>query len=156
MDKRILGTGLEVSPIGLGCMGMSSSFPPFPDRQEMVGLIRSGADRGLTFFDTAQIYGPFTNEDLVGEALEPLRDQVVIATKFGFELSTGQARGLDSRPDTIRRSVEESLRRLRTDHIDLLYQHRVDPVVPIEDVAAPSRSSSSRARSATSGSPRLE
>jgi aryl-alcohol dehydrogenase-like predicted oxidoreductase len=135
MDKRMLGTGLEVSAIGLGCMGMSSSFPPLPDRQEMVGLIRTALERGLTFFDTAQIYGPFTNEDLVGEALEPIRDQVVIATKFGFELSTGQPRGLDSRPDTIRRSVEESLRRLRTDHIDLLYQHRVDPDVPIEDVA---------------------
>jgi aryl-alcohol dehydrogenase-like predicted oxidoreductase len=135
MDKRMLGTGLEVSAIGLGCMGMSSSFPPLPDRQEMVGLNRAAVERGLTFFDTAQIYGPFTNEDLVGEALEPIRDQVVIATKFGFELSTGQPRGLDSRPDTIRRSVEESLRRLRTDHIDLLYQHRVDPDVPIEDVA---------------------
>jgi aryl-alcohol dehydrogenase-like predicted oxidoreductase len=135
MDKRMLGTGLEVSAIGLGCMGMSSSFPPLPDRQEMVGLIRAAVERGLTFFDTAQIYGPFTNEDLVGEALEPIRDQVVIATKFGFELSAGQPRGLDSQPDTIRRSVEESLRRLRTDHIDLLYQHRVDPDVPIEDVA---------------------
>jgi aryl-alcohol dehydrogenase-like predicted oxidoreductase len=135
MDKRMLGTGLEVSAIGLGCMGMSSSFPPLPDRQEMVGLIRTALERGLTFFDTAQIYGPFTNEDLVGEALEPIRDQVVIATKFGFELSAGQPRGLDSQPDTIRRSVEESLRRLRTDHIDLLYQHRVDPDVPIEDVA---------------------
>jgi aryl-alcohol dehydrogenase-like predicted oxidoreductase len=135
MDKRMLGTGLEVSAIGLGCMGMSSSFPPLPDRQEMVGLIRTAVERGLSFFDTAQIYGPFTNEDLVGEALEPIRGQVVIATKFGFELSTGQPRGLDSRPDTIRRSVEESLRRLRTDHIDLLYQHRVDPDVPIEDVA---------------------
>jgi len=135
MDKRILGTGLEVSAIGLGCMGMSSSFPPFPDRQEMVGLIRTAVERGLTFFDTAQIYGPFTNEDLAGEALEPIRDQAVIATKFGFELSTGQPRGLDSRPDTIRRSVDESLQRLRTDHIDLLYQHRVDPDVAIEDVA---------------------
>jgi aryl-alcohol dehydrogenase-like predicted oxidoreductase len=120
MDKRILGTGLEVSAIGLGCMGMSSSFPPLPDRQEMVGLIRTAVERGLTFFDTAQIYGPFTNEDLVGEALDPIRDQVVITTKFGFELSTGEPRGLDSRPDTIRRSVEASLRRLRTDHIDLL------------------------------------
>jgi aryl-alcohol dehydrogenase-like predicted oxidoreductase len=104
MDKRVLGTGLEVSAIGLGCMGMSSSFPPLPDRQEMVGLIRTAVERGPTFFDTAQIYGPFTNEDLVGEALQPIRDQVVIATKFGFELSTGQPRGLDSRPDTIRSS----------------------------------------------------
>ena len=135
MDKRTLGSGLEVSATGLGCMGMSSSFPPFPDRQDMIGLIRAAVERGLTFFDTAQIYGPFTNEELVGEALEPVRDQVVIATKFGFELSTGQARGLDSRPDTIRRTVEESLRLLRTDSIDLLYQHRVDPNVAIEDVA---------------------
>jgi aryl-alcohol dehydrogenase-like predicted oxidoreductase len=135
MDKRTLGSDLEVSAMGLGCMGMSSSFPPFPDRQDMIGLIRAAVGRGLMFFDTAQVYGPFTNEELVGEALEPVRDQVVIATKFGFELSTGQARGLDSRPDTIRRSVEESLRRLRTDSIDLLYQHRVDPNVAIEDVA---------------------
>jgi aryl-alcohol dehydrogenase-like predicted oxidoreductase len=135
MEKRTLGTGLEVSAIGLGCMGMSSSFPPLPDRQEMLGLIRTAVERGLTFFDTAQMYGPFTNEELVGEALEPLRDQVVIATKFGFELSTGQARGLDSRPDTIRRTVDESLQRLRTDRIDLLYQHRVDPNVAIEEVA---------------------
>jgi len=135
MDKRILGTDLEVSATGLGCMGMSSSFPPFPERQEMVRLIRTGVERGLTFFDTAQVYGPFSNEELVGEALEPIRDQVVIATKFGFELSTGQPRGLDSRPETIRRTVEESLQRLRTDRLDLLYQHRVDPDVPIEDVA---------------------
>jgi aryl-alcohol dehydrogenase-like predicted oxidoreductase len=135
MDKRILGTDLEVSAIGLGCMGMSSSFPPLPDRHEMVQLIRTAVERGLTFYDTAQIYGPFTNEELVGEALEPVREQVVIATKFGFELSTGQPRGLDSRPDTIRRNVEESLQRLRTDRIDLLYQHRVDPNIPIEDVA---------------------
>ena len=135
MDKRILGTGLEVSAIGLGCMGMSASFPPFPERQEMVRLIRTAVERGLTFLDTAQVYGPFTNEELVGEALEPVRDQVVIATKFGFELSTGQPRGLDSRPDTIRRTVAESLQRLRTDRIDLLYQHRVDPNVPVEDVA---------------------
>ena len=135
MNTRILASELEVSATGLGCMGMSSSFPPFPDRNEMVRLIRTAAERGLTFFDTAQIYGPFTNEELVGEALEPIRDQVVIATKFGFELSTGQPHGLDSRPDTIRGTVEESLRRLRTDHIDLLYQHRVDPNVSIEDVA---------------------
>jgi aryl-alcohol dehydrogenase-like predicted oxidoreductase len=135
MDKRILGTDLEVSAIGLGCMGMSSSFPPFPERNEMVRLIRTAVERGLTLFDTAQIYGPYTNEELVGEALEPVRDQVVIATKFGFELSTGQPRGLDSRPDTIRKTVEESLQRLRTDRIDLLFQHRVDPDIPIEDVA---------------------
>jgi aryl-alcohol dehydrogenase-like predicted oxidoreductase len=135
MQKRTLGQNLEVSALGLGCMGMSFSFPPFPDRQEMVALIRTAVERGVTFFDTAQVYGPFTNEELVGEALEPVRDQVAIATKFGFELSTGQSRGADSRPETIKRSVDESLRRLRTDRIDLLYQHRVDPNVPMEDVA---------------------
>ncbi len=135
MDKRTLGQSLEVSATGLGCMGMSQSFPPFPPREEMVSLIRTAVDRGVTFFDTAQVYGPFTNEALVGEALEPVRDQVVIATKFGFELSTGESTGVDSRPETIRRSVDESLGRLRTDRIDLLYQHRVDPNVPIEDVA---------------------
>jgi len=135
MDTRTLGLNLEVSALGLGCMGMSSSFPPFPEPREMVNLLRTAVDRGVTFFDTAQVYGPFTNEELVGEALEPVRDQVVIATKFGFELSTGESRGVDSRPETIRRSVEESLRRLRSDRIDLLYQHRVDPNVPIEDVA---------------------
>jgi len=135
MDTRTLGLNLEVSALGLGCMGMSSSFPPFPEPREMVALLRTAVDRGVTFFDTAQVYGPFTNEGLVGEALEPVRDQVVIATKFGFELSTGESRGVDSRPETIRRSVEESLRRLRSDRIDLLYQHRVDPNVPIEDVA---------------------
>jgi len=134
MHKRTVGNTLEVSTIGLGCMGMSSSFPPFPDKQEMVALIRTAVERGLTFFDTAQVYGPFTNEELVGEALEPVRDQVVIATKFGFDLESGQG-GLDSRPETIKRSVEGSLERLRTDTIDLLYQHRVDPNVPIEDVA---------------------
>ena len=134
MNKRTLGQNLEVSALGLGCMGMSSSFPPFPDKQAMVALIRTAVERGLTFFDTAQVYGPFTNEELVGEALEPVRDQVVIATKFGFDLESGQG-GLDSRPETIKRSVEGSLERLRTDTIDLLYQHRVDPNVPIEDVA---------------------
>jgi aryl-alcohol dehydrogenase-like predicted oxidoreductase len=135
MHKRTLGTSLEVSAIGLGCMGMSSSFPPFPNKQEMISLIRAAVERGVAFFDTAQVYGPFTNEELLGEAVEPLRDQVVIATKFGFDLETGQSRGLDSRPETIKRSVEGSLRRLRADTIDLLYQHRVDPNVPIEDVA---------------------
>ena len=135
MDTRTLGLNLEVSALGLGCMGMSSSFPPFPEPREMVALLRTAVDRDVTFFDTAQVYGPFTDEELVGEALEPVRDQVVIATKFGFELSTGESRGVDSRPETIRRSVEESLRRLRSDRIDLLYQHRVDPNVPIEDVA---------------------
>jgi aryl-alcohol dehydrogenase-like predicted oxidoreductase len=115
---------------------MSQSFPPIPDRGDSIALIRAAVERGVTFFDTAQVYGPFHNEELVGEALEPVRDEVVIATKFGFELSTGRSRGTDSRPETIRSSVNDSLRRLRTDRIDLLYQHRVDPDVPIEDVAA--------------------
>jgi aryl-alcohol dehydrogenase-like predicted oxidoreductase len=135
MEKRTLGQGLEVSAIGLGCMGMSQSFPPIPERSDSIALIRAAVERGVTFFDTAQVYGPFDNEEIVGEALEPLRDQVVIATKFGFELSTGTSTGVDSSPETIRSSVEDSLRRLRTDRIDLLYQHRVDPNVPIEDVA---------------------
>jgi aryl-alcohol dehydrogenase-like predicted oxidoreductase len=136
MQKRTLGrSNLEVSALGLGCMGMSQSYLPIPDKREMVSLIRTAVERGITFFDTAQVYGPFTNEELVGEALEPVRDQVVIATKFGFNLESGAAGGLDSRPETVKRSVEGSLQRLRTDRIDLLYQHRVDPVVPIEDVA---------------------
>jgi len=133
MQKRMLGT-LEVSALGLGCMGMSSSYGPPGDTQEMIALIRGAVERGVTFFDTAQVYGPFTNETLVGEALEPVRDQVVIATKFGFDLESGRG-GLDSSPDTIRRSVDASLKRLRTETIDLLYQHRVDPNVPIEEVA---------------------
>ena len=136
MQKRTLGgSQLEVSAVGLGCMGMSQSYPPFPDREEMIGLLRTAVERGVTFFDTAQVYGPFTNEELVGEALEPVRDRVVIATKFGFDLEDGGSHGTDSRPETIKRSVDSSLRRLRTDTIDLLYQHRVDPNVPIEDVA---------------------
>ncbi len=136
MQKRTIGgRQLEVSAVGLGCMGMSQSYPPFPDQGEMIGLIRDAVERGVTFFDTAQVYGPFTNEELVGEALEPVRDQVVLATKFGFDLEDGGSRGIDSRPETIERSVDASLRRLRTDTIDLLYQHRVDPNVPIEDVA---------------------
>jgi aryl-alcohol dehydrogenase-like predicted oxidoreductase len=136
MQKRTLGDSrLDVSAVGLGCMGMSQSYPPFPGREEMIGLIRAAVERGVTFFDTAQVYGPFTNEELVGEALEPVRDQVVIATKFGFDLEDGRSHGTDSRPETIRRSVDASLRRLRTETIDLLYQHRVDPNVPIEDVA---------------------
>ena len=134
MQQRILGNALEVSAIGLGCMGLSQSYPPIPDRKDGIDLIRAAVDRGVTFFDTAQVYGPFTNEDLVGEALEPVRDRVVIATKFGFDLESGRG-GLDSRPETIRSSVEASLKRLRTDRIDLLYQHRVDPNVPIEEVA---------------------
>ncbi|MGO9977422.1 MAG: aldo/keto reductase [Solirubrobacteraceae bacterium] len=136
MLKRTLGNSLEVSALGLGCMGMSFAFGPPPDRREMISLIRSAVDRGVTFFDTAQVYGPFTNEEIVGEALETLRDRVVIATKFGFDLEGAIGAGaLDSRPETIRRTVEGSLERLRTDTIDLLYQHRVDPKVPIEDVA---------------------
>ena len=134
MQKRKLGT-LEVSALGLGCMGMSQSYLPIPDRTEMIGLTRAAVERGVTFFDTAQVYGPFANEELVGEALEPVRDQVVIATKFGFDFAGGDRGGLDSRPETIKSSVDESLKRLRTDTIDLLYQHRVDPQVPIEDVA---------------------
>jgi aryl-alcohol dehydrogenase-like predicted oxidoreductase len=127
---------LEVSAIGLGCMGLSQSFPPFPPKQDGIALIRAAVECGITFFDTAQVYGPFGNEELVGDALEPVRDQVVIATKFGFDLlGAGRESGLDSRPATIRSGVEDSLKRLRTDRIDLLYQHRVDPDVPIEEVA---------------------
>jgi aryl-alcohol dehydrogenase-like predicted oxidoreductase len=135
MKKRTLGQNLEVSALGLGCMGMSQSFPPIPDRNDSIALICAAVERGVSFFDTAQVYGPFDNEEIVGQALEPVRGQVVIATKFGFELSTGESRGTDSRPETIRSSVDDSLRRLRTDYIDLLYQHRVDPNVPVEDVA---------------------
>jgi len=135
MDKRTLGDQLQVSAIGLGCMGMSQSYLPIPDRQEMIGLTRAAVERGVTFFDTAQVYGPFANEELVGEALEPVRDEVVIATKFGFDFEAQDRGGLDSRPETIKRSVDASLQRLRTDRIDLLYQHRVDPSVPIEEVA---------------------
>ncbi len=138
MEKRILGSGgLEVSALGFGCMGMSQSFGPNPgDRGQMIGLLRTAVDLGVTFFDTAEVYGPYVNEELVGEALAPVRDQVVIATKFGFAFDAdGRQAGLNSRPDHIRQVVEESLRRLRTDRIDLLYQHRVDPQVPIEDVA---------------------
>jgi aryl-alcohol dehydrogenase-like predicted oxidoreductase len=138
MEKRILGSGgLEVSALGFGCMGMSQSFGPNPgDRGQMIGLLRTAVDLGVTFFDTAEVYGPYVNEELVGEALAPVRDQVVIATKFGFAFDAdGRQTGLDSRPDHIRQVADESLRRLRTDRIDLLYQHRVDPQVPIEDVA---------------------
>jgi len=136
MKKRKLGnSGLEVSAIGLGCMGMSQSYPPFPEKGEAISLLRSAVELGVTFFDTAEVYGPYTNEELVGEALEPYRDKVVIATKFGYHIQNGKSAGLDSRPETIRKAVEGSLKRLRTDHIDLLYQHRVDPNVPIEEVA---------------------
>jgi len=136
MKKRKLGnSGLEVSAIGFGCMGMSHSYPPFPEKGEAISLLRSAVELGVTFFDTAEVYGPYTNEELVGEALEPYRDKVVIATKFGYHIQNGKSAGLDSRPETIREAVEGSLKRLRTDHIDLLYQHRVDPNVPIEEVA---------------------
>jgi aryl-alcohol dehydrogenase-like predicted oxidoreductase len=135
LQKRTLGTNLEVSALGLGCMGMSFGLGAAADKQEMISLIRTAVDLGVTLFDTAQVYGPYTNEELVGEALEPVREQVAIATKFGFALETETDSGLDSRPETIKRGVEGSLKRLRTDRIDLLYQHRVDPAVPIEDVA---------------------
>ena len=139
MEKRKLGNGnLEVSAIGLGCMGMTFSYLPPPDRNEMIALLRSAVDLGITFFDTAEIYGPFNNEELVGEALAPVRGQVVIATKFGFKPGNeAKARwsGLDSRPEHIKEVAEGSLKRLRIDAIDLFYQHRVDPEVPIEDVA---------------------
>ncbi|MRR36584.1 aldo/keto reductase, partial [bacterium] len=138
MQKRNLGkSGLEVSALGLGCMGMSFGYGPPKDKQEMIELLRSAVERGVTFFDTAEVYGPFTNEELVGEALSPFRGRVVIATKFGFKLdpATGKQVGLDSRPEHIREGAEASLRRLRVDAIDLFYQHRVDPEVPIEDVA---------------------
>src|SRR3989442_6995905 len=137
LQKRKLGKrGLEVTALGLGCMGMSFSYPPFPDKQEMISLIRTAVDRGVSFFDTAEVYGPFTNEELVGEALAPVRNQVVIATKFGFRFAPdGKQLGQDSRPDHIKQAVEGSLKRLKTAVIDLLYQHRVDVNVPIEDVA---------------------
>jgi aryl-alcohol dehydrogenase-like predicted oxidoreductase len=135
MQKRKLGK-LEVSALGLGCMGMSYGYGPAPEKQEMISLLRAAVDRGVTFFDTAEVYGPFKNEELVGEALAPLRDQVVIATKFGFKLGpNGEQVGVDSRPEHIREVAEASLKRLRTDWIDLFYQHRVDTDVPIEDVA---------------------
>src|SRR3954470_9946134 len=140
MQKRKLGKAqLEVSAIGLGCMGMSFSYGPPKDKKEMTDLLHAAVDRGVTFFDTAEVYGPFTNEELVGEALQPFRGKVVIATKFGFDLTGPDKRpgaaGLNSKPDNIRRAVEGSLTRLRVESIDLLYQHRVDPEVPIEDVA---------------------
>src|SRR5712675_2358343 len=138
MQKRKLGkSGLEVSAIGLGCMGMSFGYGPPKDKQEMIALLRSAVGCGVTFFDTAEVYGPFTNEELVGEGLAPFREQVVIATKFGFKLDpkSGRSMGVDSRPEHIKEVAEASLKRLRTDVIDLFYQHRVDPEVPIEDVA---------------------
>jgi len=136
MQKRKLGkSNLEVSAIGLGCMGMSFGYGPAMDKQEGISLIRAAVERGVTFFDTAEVYGPFTNEELVGEALAPVRDKVVIATKFGFKIENEKQAGLDSRPSHIKEVAEASLKRLKTDVIDLFYQHRVDPEVPIEDVA---------------------
>src|SRR5438876_1101424 len=138
MQKRTLGTSVllfEVSALGLGCMGMSTNYGQPEDRQAMIALIRAAVERGVTFFDTAETYGPFTNEELVGEALAPVRDQVVIATKFGFEFDGGKQAGLDSRPAHISEVADAALKRLNTDRIDLFYQHRVDPNVPIEDVA---------------------
>jgi aryl-alcohol dehydrogenase-like predicted oxidoreductase len=138
MKKRKLGNDLEVSALGLGCMGMTFAYGAPPDKQEMISLLRAAVERGVTFFDTAEVYGPFTNEELLGEALGPVRDEIVIATKFGFKLDpTGEKSwiGLDSRPEHINKVADASLRRLKTDRIDLFYQHRVDPNVPIEDVA---------------------
>ena len=157
MNERTLGDDLDVSAIGLGCMGMSHGYGPPVDKQAMVALIRSAVDRGVTFFDTAEVYGPFTNEELVGEALEPVRDRVVIATKFGFDLDGAIGPGaLDSRPETIRaRSSRRSLKRLRTDTIDLLYQHRVDPNVADRGRRRHGQGADrARARSGTSASPK--
>ena len=136
MQKRKLGkSNLEVSAIGLGCMGLSFGYGPAVDKQQGISLIRAAVERGITFFDTAEVYGPFANEELVGEALAPFRDQVVIATKFGFNIVEGKQSGLNSRPEHIKQVAEASLKRLKTDRIDLFYQHRVDPDVPMEDVA---------------------
>lgn len=136
MRKRILGSsGLEVSAIGLGCMGMSFGYGPAADKTEMIKVIRSAVEQGVTFFDTAEVYGPYTNEELVGEALEPFKGQVVIATKFGWQIENGKHIGLNSKPEQIKKVAEESLKRLRVDVLDLFYQHRVDPNIPIEDVA---------------------
>jgi aryl-alcohol dehydrogenase-like predicted oxidoreductase len=136
MQRRKLGSSnLEVSAIGLGCMGMSYAYGPAPDKKQMIALIRKAVERGVTFFDTAQIYGPFTNEELVGEALAPYRGQVVIATKFGMRIDPSGKQVVDSRPEYIKQTAEDSLKRLKVDAIDLFYQHRVDPKVPIEDVA---------------------
>jgi aryl-alcohol dehydrogenase-like predicted oxidoreductase len=136
MQKRKLGrSNLEVSALGLGCMGLSFGLGPAVDKQQGISLIRAAVERGVTFFDTAEVYGPFTNEELVGEALAPFRSKVAIATKFGFKIENGKQAGLDSRPQHIKEVAEASLKRLKTEVIDLFYQHRVDPDVPIEDVA---------------------
>ena len=137
MIKRKLGkSGLEVAAVGLGCMGLSQSYPPFPDKEEAIAFLRRAVEMGENLFDTSELYGVYRNEELIGEALAPVRDQVVLATKFGWNIQNGKVMGLDSSPQAIRRAVEGSLKRLRTDHIDLYYQHRVDPKVPIEEVAA--------------------
>ncbi len=136
MQTRKLGnSGLEVSAIGLGCMGMTFSYTPFPEKKDMIVLMSKAVEQGVTFFDTAEVYGPYNNEELVGEALTPFRNKVVIATKFGFDIKDGKMVGVNSHPDNIKKAVEGSLKRLKTDVIDLLYQHRVDPKIPIEDVA---------------------
>src|ERR1043165_5639083 len=136
MQKRILGrSGLEVSALGFGCMGISFGYGPAATREDGLAVIRAAVDGGVTFFDTAEVYGPFTNEDVVGEALEPVRGEVTIATKFGWNIEQNKMTGLNSRPSQIRAVADASLKRLRTDRIDLFYQHRVDPNVPIEDVA---------------------
>src|SRR5262245_29150129 len=136
MQQRTLGSGLQVSALGFGCMGISFGYGPALSRDEGVAVIRAAVDAGITFFDTAEAYGPFANEELVGEALGAVRDEVVIATKFGFKFENGKQAGLDSRPAHIREVADASLSRLKTDRIDLLYQHRVDPNVPIDDVAS--------------------
>jgi len=135
MKTRTLGKDLVVSEIGLGCMGLSFSFPPFPSKEEAITFLRAAYQKGVTFFDTAEIYGPFVNEEIVGEALKPFRDKVIIATKFGFKYEGDKVVGLDSSEANIRRAIEGSLKRLQTNYIDLFYQHRVDPNVPIETVA---------------------
>lgn len=150
MKTRKLGT-LEVSELGSGCMSISANYGPPADRHQGITVIREAHEKGVTFSDTAEVYGPYTNEDLVGEALAPFRNRVRVASKFGFDI---EASGLNSRPDHIKKVVEGSLKRLRTDRIDLYYQHRVDPAVPIEEVAVGSRISSSKARCCTSASPR--
>ena len=135
MKRRLGNNDLEVSAIGLGCMGLSQSYPPFPTKDQAIAFLRGAFELGETFFDTAEVYGPYENERLVGQALKPFRKEVVIATKFGFDIQNGKSLGLDSRPETIRKAVEGSLKRLQTEYIDLLYQHRVDQNIPIEDVA---------------------
>ena len=155
MHIRILGRGLQVSAIGLGAMGMSQSYGPNPgDRQAMITFLRDAVELGVAFFDTAEVYEPYLNEELVGEALAPVRDQVMVATKFGWRIEDGKSTGLDSRPEHIKRVADASLRRLRTDVIDLFYQHRVDPGVPIEDVAGAVNDLIQGARCTTSACPR--